>query len=48
MTNIYEKQLGQNNGNTNFIGDKLIVEYIHSSVSNEICRENRLGFLLDG
>jgi len=36
MTNIYEKQLGKNNGNTNFIGDKLIVEYTHSSVSNEI------------
>jgi len=36
MTYIYEKTLGETNGNTNFTGDKLIVEYIHSSVSDSV------------
>ena len=36
MTYIYEKTLGETNGNTDHIGDKLIVEYVLSSESNEI------------
>ena len=36
MTYTYEKTLGKNNGNTDLTGDKLIVEYVLSSVSNEI------------
>jgi len=36
MTNTYEKTLGKNNGNTALTGDKLIVEYVHSSVSDSV------------
>ncbi len=36
MTYIYEKTLGETNGNTHFTGDKLIIEYVLSSESNEI------------
>ena len=34
MTYVYEKQLGKYDSSTNFYGDKLIVEYVFSSVDN--------------
>ena len=36
MTNIFEKQLGKFDSSSNFEGNKLIVEYVLSSVSNSI------------
>ena len=34
MTYVYEKQLGKYDSSTNFYGDKLIVEYVFTSVDN--------------
>ena len=36
MTHIFEKQLGKLDSSSNFEGNKLIVEYVLSSVSNSI------------
>ena len=36
MTHIFEKQLGKFDSSSNFEGNKLIVEYVLSSVSNSI------------
>jgi len=36
MTHIFEKQLGKFDSSSNFEGNKLIVEYVLSSVSNGI------------
>ena len=36
MTFVYEKTFGKFDSSTNFEGNKLIVEYVHSSVSDSI------------
>ena len=36
MTYVYEKHFGKFDSSTNFEGNKLIVEYVHSSVSDSI------------
>lgn len=36
MTYIFEKTFGRHDSSTNFEGEKLIVEYCHSSVSDGI------------
>ena len=36
MTFVFEKTFGKFDSSTNFEGNKLIVEYVISSVSNEI------------
>ena len=36
MTHIFEKQLGKLDSSSNFEGNKLIVEYVLTSVSNSI------------
>ena len=36
MTYVFKKQFGKSDSSTNFEGDTLIVEYVMSSVSNEL------------
>ncbi len=36
MTYVFKKQFGRTDSSTNFEGDTLIVEYVMSSVSNEL------------